>query len=723
MSRTELSASAQTNEIKGISVFDENDPTVTAGSKLVASVNDGVTQTGTNVGINGNFIKIRNYVNKLRVDVDAWVATIADASAIVAGKINLVAQAFSGEKAFYDSISVGKANTVGFVKIFNATNALYAMLKASVTGSNKTLFLPDRDNETLATTVDVAAKQSAFIATDNLQIARIDATTLRIRNAGGNYMDITVPTAAFNNGALKFPAISGTVVVKPTAFLAPFNARIVSITNPSYIDEAVSIAKDYSGKFANVLVKWCLENLGGIGDNNSTFTFTGVPAFDLTGYYIYFPSLSRNLKIASMNGAIATLTSEEGLSTAVGSCLTGALPYAHCNANSYELVAMPYNPVTEALDPFNAIIATQSYTVDSIAQTSAMLRLELGVRYHILIAAVFGDSRSEYGSVPLVESAYYLIKYGDVSATNAAVTATPTRAGFRINIAALADAEAFQVCYTADGTADFANVNHQKIISSSKVIDIAVSDSRTYSIKVRPIIGGQVVGTTYSASVVSGAGGALPSDQCILTVPVNIRTYSGTIAYDAETTVATLSAIVTPSGGATSVSKLGEGLVGSVLKDSANHEFLVSECLDTNVFLLKNISTNAFTPTAGTFEINTTKRGRTVFYGELNKIDYDITLVSFDCDLQVRYNSVLRWWQSANEDAYDSIGSINASDKEFKKDTDLHVYSSNDVSNGTRVFVIDFWDAGGAPENRGGVTGAVSIYGRPRSTANNTVVS
>jgi hypothetical protein len=162
-----------------------------------------------------------------------------------------------------------------------------------------------------------------------------------------------------------------------------------------------------------------------------------------------------------------------------------------------------------------------------------------------------------------------------------------------------------------------------------------------------------------------------------------------------------------------------EGIVGSVLLDSAGHEFLIAEALDWNLYSLKNIGTNNFTPITGNFEINTTKRGRMAYYGELNKIDYDITFVSFDCDVQVQYASVLRWYQEAKENEYDSMV-VNASDKEFKKDTDVKVYSSNDEINGKRVFAVDFWDASTSPENRGGITGTISVFGRPRSITRST---
>lgn len=698
------------NQIQGLVIFDDKDryPIVRAGS---TDYTNPEAET-----VNNNFIAIRNYVNSLRADLDSINTSIPDASPSVAGKVNLIEQLFAGEKGFEDNAFVGKASVKnGQFKLFNAANAFYAMFRNnSVTTANRIFDVPDKSG-VLALLDDLSAKQDLLAADDNVQINRLDAITQRIRNASGSYIDITTPASSFSPRSVVMPAKSGTLAVNPLSLLTPFNARIASITKLNNInsDEAVKIISTDDVQ-AFVLVKWCLENMSGVGDNINHFTFDSVPAFDLTGYYIYFPQYSRNLKIESMNGATATLISEEGLPTTIGNANTGDLPFIHCNALKYMVVAIPYNPATAALDYSQLKMYTQEYKPNGITAISLQLKLKIGVRYNFIIWAVTSEVYSPSSSVPLESGQYPLIKLSNIDETGASMIATPTRAGFRINISGLDAASAFEICYTSDGVADFSNINHQRLVSKSKVIDVAVSDTRSYSIKMRPLVGGQVVGAVYSASVVSGAGGSLPGDQSLLTVPVSIRTYSGSMVYAGG--IATLSSIKSPAGSAVSIGKLNEKMEGSVLKDSAGNEFLLSECIDDNQFTLQNIGTNNFVPITGNFEINTTKRGRMVFFGELNKIDYDITFISFDCDVRTSYSSVMRWYQEANETAYDSLV-VNASDKEFKKDTDLKVYSSNDPVSGKRVFIVDFWDASGSPENRGGITGTVSVYGRPRSIA------
>jgi hypothetical protein len=707
-------------QIVGITIWEDKDvyPTVRAGS---TDYTNPEAQT-----VNNNFIAFRNYVNQLRVDLDAVSLSVPDASPTTAGKVTTGDQEFAGNKIFRGGIGIGQQSvTDGFLKLFNATNSFFTRLKALAPSADVDIVFPAKSG-TVALLDDAGTD---IDASTNLQFARGDVTTLRIRNANGSYVDVTVPVSSFSGKSVVLPAKSGVIVVKAEPLIVPFNVRIDSITKGiqrlTYQGVSLKYVADSGARdtSARVVIKWCLENMAGAGDNVDKFTFDTVPSSSVVGYYIYFPQFSRNLKIASMNGAVATLVSEEGLSTAIGDCHTGALPYVHCNAESYSVVAIPHNPARQDPGVFpvdssdGSISYLQVYKVNGITVTNAALTLQIGIRYMIRVTAIVAGDQSTAASVPLVNGEWPLIELTAISSEGASVNAEASNAGFIISISGWNDADAYEICYTADGIADFNNVNHSKLLITSKGVEIATGDSRSYSIKVRPIIAGQVVASELEAKVVSGSGGQLPSDQCLITIPVSLNTFSGNItSVGAEgsggfpTEVASM---VTPAGGSTA-STFDRTMIGSVLKDSAGREFIIGVVNgSTNCGLHRLIGADGTPPATGAFTINTTKRGRIAYYGELGNIDYDITMAVFDCDVRRDYTVIMRWYQLSQENSYDSLP-INATDTEFRKDTDVHVYSSNDV-NGRRTFVVDFYDASTSPENRGGVTGTISIFGRPRA--------
>lgn len=138
-------------DIEGLQTWSQGDvfPEIYAGRQDEINLEN-------NLGLNGNWYKIRNYVNKLREDIDNWSASIPDADVGQSGKVSASNQAFSGLKTFTDNIAVGVENTRdGKIQFYNRFNALKATLTVdSITDEDKSYILPNADGDVHTILVD-----------------------------------------------------------------------------------------------------------------------------------------------------------------------------------------------------------------------------------------------------------------------------------------------------------------------------------------------------------------------------------------------------------------------------------------------------------------------------------------------------------------------------------------------------------------------------------------
>ena len=112
------------------------------------------------------------------------------------------------------------------------------------------------------------------------------------------------------------------------------------------------------------------------------------------------------------------------------------------------------------------------------------------------------------------DSKPFLVKLADVSSTGASITTKGLSNGFRVTIVGWPLATAFEIAYTI-GSADFDSDATQHAVVAHRTVDVATADPGTYNVKVRPLMGGQVVAAFVEASVIASAYAAYAEDVVI----------------------------------------------------------------------------------------------------------------------------------------------------------------------------------------------------------------
>ncbi|MCK9209293.1 MAG: hypothetical protein M0P61_00515 [Ignavibacteriaceae bacterium] len=522
------------------------------------------------------------------------------------------------------------------------------------------------------------------------------------------------------------------------------NIRIVDITGIKlkYVEDVDNIkakisdeAYSYSTNKLRVYFKWGYDDVVGTGAVN-TFTLTGktFTLNELANYFIYIPSLSKNLLIES-NLATASgntvLTVKEiggGDWDGTGVVVTSENPaIIHNGADEYDFIAVPqyasaydYNGMYEKFVKYASSPTAQSIALD----------LELGCKYLVKVRA---GAKGEFNSFVEMSSgsftkysasqAYakpFLVKHPDIP-TAGAIGSVATRNGFRVDVSGWTEAEQFEIVYTTKNSgASFTDVEQEhKTIYNSKYaghmyLDIPTSISANYNIAVRPLIAGQQVSAPLTTSVVSGSAGNLPGDQVIASVYINHRTFSGSLSWNNTLGIGTLSTVVTPASGTQSVTSLPE-LEGCILSvvctDGAVHDFIISSVLSSLSIELTNLTGASYIPADGAFTIGVSERGRLAFQSNKATVDYEIVRVDTDCDVKRGENLTLRVYQIANKASYDSI-IITTGDTPFTMDCDVLLLGVF----GDRNWAIDFFDpATSGALNKGCFSGQITVFARPYS--------
>ena len=312
---------------------------------------------------------------------------------------------------------------------------------------------------------------------------------------------------------------------------------------------------------AFVILEWGWNNLHGTG-GNGFFTIdsaikeffdgalTNIFAGDLAGMFI---------KIAGTNYAIVGNDAPVGATTKIyiltvngeGADLTGVTAsgqnYAiiHPNADSYQVVVVPYTtvaPIVRLNDERKEYSCSYQDEISGITRMLMGIAIPLGSVCDIQIRAIRNGIPSQYrllqsgsfdkNTMFAPQSVNYcvptVITMPQINAIGASIGAVGTRAGFIVTINGWALATDFEICYTTDGAgADFANDQHNRLITNNRRAEIATPSARTYSVSVRPLMGGQSVAPMLSARVTSGAAGIPPRSGIVSQVYVDIRTRVG----------------------------------------------------------------------------------------------------------------------------------------------------------------------------------------------------
>lgn len=535
---------------------------------------------------------------------------------------------------------------------------------------------------------------------------------------------------------LKIGSINKRVVTEDLSINPFINFRITDVSSVMSNDmiDATMVSKLSKGRMVDdrlkVTLKWGYDNIEGTGSGNTfTVSNSGLSFSNdaLVGYWFWIKSLSKNLKIYQNVGNVLYLVDEEGVEPNLDGLVSDSVNpcWIHNNADKYQLVAIPKKDSQYYVDDRVESEATlqQSPTI-----MSGTLLLSPGINYVIKGRATKGSVFSNY--VELQSGSYekygvtqnygnpFLAKHPSIDSAEASIGVVATRNGFRVTISGWSDAEYFEVCYTTSNSgADFNNPSHTKLIVSQRQIDINTSVSAEYSVKVRPIISYQEVGTALAKTVVSGSNGQAPEDRIVATVPISHITYSGQCSYNSAVpnVISSVSSIQTPSQSGNSVSELPESVVGKIITINGD-DFVITGKNSSTSFEIEPLSGSVL-PVSGSysFTIGTSERGRR-FYLSTLKQDHKLTRAEFDCDFIKGGNSNIRIYQLGQEDSVDNGADtivVNASDNQFPIPSDVKILSSY----GARTLVVDGYDIADLLNNNS-VVGRLVIYGIPSTLEN-----
>ena len=243
------------------------------------------------------------------------------------------------------------------------------------------------------------------------------------------------------------------------------------------------------------------------------------------------------------------------------------------------------------------------------------------------------------------------------------------------------------------------------------------------------------VGTTLTASIVSGAGGFLPTDAVLFSKFISCWTFSGSHATQGSN-FGTRTYLVrmddsgggigykyTPAGGSYRLSGIPTSNIGSVYVDATGFEYDIiyienwptSETQGiTQLRLRCPVGSIDKSPAEGAWTINTSLRGRLLH--ELHSYPTPVRIVGvvFECQQLDAGQMLLRWYQDTPTGRTKANTLLISEEGKYSQLSNV-VVSSVD---GALDFALDCFDPGVAPNNNAAFMGTITVYAR---TISNTV--
>ncbi len=573
--------------------------------------------------------------------------------------------------------------------------------------------------------------------------------------------------------------------------VAPVNFHIYDIIPASEIEHLDNTAPPtlpadtYAGletTYAAVKLKWgfkitnpAVSIINGVyvTDNmidDVSVIATGAPAPDhtLSGLHLYIATTNKEYMITdnTYNGTTYQWTLKfqnlDG-TTAAGTITSIGGDFIHSDADSFELIAIPYVQGTNTLDytqKYETKISYSSYDVNNnrISNNNGLIFLPIGQKYLIQIRSVIQFQKSAY--IPLTggvgvsvasrntngiyykttNTGYYtssavsytipaVIKFQTLAMGNAAVGAVSSFSGFIVTLnpgSTSTDgwqgATAYEVTWsqtatTVSGLQAFPLSGYQRIVvpnlfAGSQTIEVSTPTKAQYDVFVRPLIGGQIASSGYLAtSVTSGAGGGASQGQVIWTGYINLNTYSGNMTAQSTVTAtifsATLGSVVSPAGGSLTA-PIDSSWIGSTLTDYANHDYVIQAIGTGGVVYLANFDGSQPAPTIGTFTINTSLAGRQIAQITGFSTEYLFSSIDFYADVVQGGPTKLRVYQINNAPYADIISAIANPGNDYTISADDGLFASR----GNLTLMIDAWDpASSGAINTGSIAGQLTIHG------------
>lgn len=337
------------------------------------------------------------------------------------------------------------------------------------------------------------------------------------------------------------------------------NYYIPSSYNTSSTELPFSIVTGLAEPYLKVKFVWGHKVFGtgstGQGGINSTFTITSFNSptgtefqtfglNELAGQYFYIDSSTQYSILSNTAGtnSVLTLDTEVTIPSTSGDYFK-----INSNADDYIWEAIPVDPNNsdEELedDRIDGIVATR---FGGMVRQFVEVKLNLGWRYKFrvigrqngfpsdakdLLAGSFSQGGTTYTYDSPVDA---IIDTTAFDMTGMDVTAAGTDYGFEINITKPTNETPtdYEIVYNTvlSGSADFANANHEHLITSQTKVQVTTNNNTVYNIKVRPLLGGQVVNATPTSyvevDVLSGGGGYLPNDKVLPAIYVDMKSDS-----------------------------------------------------------------------------------------------------------------------------------------------------------------------------------------------------
>lgn len=613
--------------------------------------------------------------------------------------------------------------------------------------------------ELYSATISGLLSLSNGTSTVTLSVAQLADLLTRIHT---QHTDLGTTSSYFRVGNSTPTANDGLLVATiPAPPMPPKNVRITDVNSPTLsrvrmkefdAELAYPVRTGLVSHEAAVNFKWNYDNVlgnggkgtGGVTDSGK-FRITNTTLIEsksfgtneLTGYHLYFPVLGKDFEItanlASVGSETVLTVSPYEHNTIIDGIDATGTNYAiiHSNCERYELLIQPLVSEFEDKGPIEERYELAVMASDSPPLMQATENLFLGERVIVKVRAVSGNQKSAYTIMPSGSytkrppfvtvqpySTKYLVKLPTIDSTGATVGANATATGFTVTIAGWDIATDFEVCYTTDASGpDFNNETHEKLITRQRTIDIPASGSRTYYIAARPLISGQQVADAKTTSVISGAGGKMPTDTALNVGMVSCRTFSGTIGtYSVGVEGWTLSTLKSPSVSGLNAA-INESLIGEqIYVTSTATYYNISNVESSGGGYVSLTDTNGNLVTTGlaglAFTINTTEFSRELWSTSNFPLDAQITAIHVDQWTKFRNNSsaapVLRWYQKNMKDFANSIELNEKGRATYDQDSNVTILARN----GARTLVVDLWDPT-ENDNISGFEGSIVIYWKP----------
>ncbi len=574
------------------------------------------------------------------------------------------------------------------------------------------------------------------------------------------------PTSKFTfNGNVK---INGTlyvgnlpVVLEDSSIVAPpapLDVRIVDITS-THVGSYLSVTDKIAIK-----LEWGYNDITGYGEDDGYFYINNAiykaNNYFLNNkfedYYLWIPSLNESFLIEDSAATINNKTqlrvkslvdgSYPDLSSVLISLSASDKAIIHSNAVYYHVIFIPVvndlpDPKNASLIPVNlAFSPTKQFaTYECIPNKKYIIKVyAYNAKSQSSVTEMGEGSFNKFGVTQFYSNIFQAnhpaIPTEGASLMISSVGISNTASEIYCTITGFPNADYFE--WILGAPEDFNSINREVHKIISRKFDFTSTQTGNITVSVRACIGGQAVSAPLSTTLTLGNNSSIITDIPWRAEAVSLNTISATLT-KISANEATLSAMYSPADTTNSIETPLSSIVGDILIDSADHEYIINSVYATTTAGMWKVTLSAgpsntgnIVSTAGPCHIGTkNKRSRLItnipVSGKLK-----ITKIAFDLDSIYTLASpsdyiTLRIYKKGN-DADSRILNI-------RPGTDNIIFSDwgsqgalvIDGSINSTAISVDLYsdeDPTFANINKNGVLGTLYIYGNYDTTAKQVAV-